>query len=107
MSEVQVRVDRTIFVQPEVFVRRREAFQKVRRDQLVKFCEPRLEERVLVPCDDCRLPEVATDIIVRDSTKQHGSLYKQQERVCVSWGVIDEYVRLGYVLRISRRGCSL
>ena len=102
MREIQVRIHGTILTQPEVFVRWRKALQKVDGNQLVKFRETGFEEWVLVPRDDCRLSEITTDVVVRHSTKQHGSLDEQQKRVGVPRGVIHEYVLLGNILWISR-----
>lgn len=74
MCEIQVRIHRTVFVEPKVFVRWWEAFQKVRVNQLIKLCETGLEKWVLVTCDNRGRPEVATDVVVRYPTKQHGRL---------------------------------
>ena len=100
MCKIQVRIYGTVLVQPKVFVRWREALQEVRGNQLVKLCEAGFEEWVLVACGDCRRSEVATDVVVRYPTKQHGRFDEQQKGVGVFWGVIDEQIFLGHVLWI-------
>ena len=79
MGKVQVRIYRTILVQPKVLVRRREAIQKVCSNQFVEFRETGLKEWVLIACDDRGRPEVATDVVVRHPAKQHGGLDEQQK----------------------------
>ena len=94
MRKIQVRIHRTILVQPKVLVSHREVLQKVHRDQFVELCETGLEEWVLVAWDDYGRPKVAADVVIRHPTKQHDGLDEQQKGICVFWGVIDEQVFL-------------
>lgn len=102
MCEVQVRIHRTVLVQPKVLVRWWEALQKVCGDKLVKFCETGLEEWILVACDDRRRSKVAANIVVRHPAKQHDRLDEQQKGVGVFRWMVDEQVLVGHVLGIDR-----
>lgn len=102
MGEIKVRIHRTIFAQSKVFVSRWEVLQKVHRYQLVELRKSRVEERVLVARDNYRCPEIAADIVVRHSAKQHDGLDEQQKGVGVFRRVINEKVLLGHILWIER-----
>ena len=104
MGKVQVRVQRTVLVQPKMLVRGWEALQKVCKDQFIKLCETGLEKWVLIACDDRGRPKVATDVVVCHPPKQHGRLDEQQKRVRVFWGVVNEKVFFGNVLWVDRDG---
>ena len=101
MCEIQVRIHRTVLVQPKVLVRLWEALQKVRGNQLIELCETGVEKWILIACDKRGRPEVATDVEVRHPTKQHGRLDEQQKGIRVFWGVINEQVPFGHVLWIN------
>ena len=101
MCEIQVRIHGTILVEPKVLVRWREALQKVRGNKFIKLCKTGLEKRVLVAYDNCGRPEVATDVVVRHPTKQHGRLDEQQKGIRVFLGMINEQVLFGHVLWIN------
>lgn len=101
MYHVQISIQRPVVIDTQMLRRRRKALQKIVGNQTVQVLEPWYVERVLRLHLKFWRPESAARIVVCHTAKQHDRFQKQEERIGVCWGMVNEEVRGGKVLRIA------
>ena len=82
-------------------VKLRKVGQEIHRNKLIELLESRDEERILILAGRSRCPKVATDIKVRNPSKEHDCFDEQEKRIRVLRRVPDKDVWCAQVLGVA------